>query len=221
MPLIVLFSRVREWLSVSILLRYFSVLTFIFLIADPAYADISSVMANLQVIIAPLTVMVLWISYVAGIFFIFRAILHLKKLGMGQAQGDWNQPLLYLFVGTVLICLPAATDVTMTSLFGQTASLLSGGVNYAGLGQGQSLLSYVDVGGVGSQWASLANTLVLYLQFLGFLSFIKGWFIIAKSGTPSNQGGGIAKGISHIVSGIALINIVGVVNILQTTIMGG
>lgn len=195
----------------------------ILLTPDSAYAatDITVILTNLTRIFAPLTLLVLIISYVAGIFYIFRALILFKKFGMGQAQGDMGQPLLYLAVGTVLIFLPTTTDVTMNSLFGQTTSLFAGGgVNYGGLGTGQSLMSYGDPGSIGTQWANLANTLVLYMQFLGFVSFVRGWFIIAKSGTPNQQGGGFSKGITHIVGGIALVNIVAVTNILKATIWG-
>lgn len=234
MPLTALYSQVRELLSASRellsarkhlthLMHGAVFASVIFLISDTAYAasDITVILTNLTRIFAPLTLLVLIISYVAGIFYIFRALVLFKKFGMGQAQGDMGQPLLYLAVGTVLIFLPTTTDVTMNSLFGQTTSLFAGGsVNYGGLGTGQSLMSYGDPGSIGTQWANLANTLVLYMQFLGFISFVRGWFIIAKSGTPNQQGGGFSKGITHIVGGIALVNIVSVANILKATIWG-
>lgn len=197
----------------------------ILLLSDPVYAatDIHTVLTNLQRIIAPLTLMVLIISYVAGIFFIFRAIILMKKFGSGQQGGELSHPFMYLVVGTILIFLPSATSVTMTSLFGQTANIFSGNVvNYGSMGQGQSLMSYSasSGGGIGQQWTDLANTLVLYMQFLGFLSFVKGWFLVSKAAAPGSQGGNISKGITHIIGGIGLINIVGVVNIFRNTIWG-
>jgi intracellular multiplication protein IcmC len=226
---IALYLPVRELLSgssslakISGFLSSFSFAAGLFLISDSAYAlqDITQILSNISRVFAPLTLLVLMISYVAGIFFIFRALMLFKKFGSGQTQGEIGQPLLYLFVGTVLIFLPTTTDVTMNSLFGQTRSIFSGGVNYGALGTGSSLMSYGNTSGIGQQWSSLANTLVLYMQFLGFLSFVRGWFIIAKSSTPNQQGGGIAKGLTHIIGGIALVNIVTVMNILSNTIWG-
>lgn len=195
------------------------------LLADPTYAapDLHTVLSNLQRIIAPLTWLVLTVSYVAGIFFIFRAIVLLKKFGMGQTQGggDLGGPLMYLLVGTVLLFIPSTTNISMNSLFGETASIFSGGgINYAAVGKGQSLVSYGGSSGLASNWADLANTLIIYMQFLGFLSFVKGWFIISKSGAPGAQPGNLSKGITHIIGGIALVNIVGVMNILSNTIWG-
>lgn len=219
-----LFSQARELLSVKMTLRSISLACVLLLISDAAYAapDITAVLSNIQRIFGPLTLMVLWISYVAGIVFIFRAILLFKKFGSQQGQGEIGQPLTYLFVGTVLIFLPSASDITMNSLFGQTASIFTGSVNYGAVGTGSTLMSYAGSSGMAGQWASFANTLVLYMQFLGFLSFVKGWFIIAKSTSPSGAQGGssLSKGITHIVGGIALINIVGVMNILSNTIWG-
>lgn len=229
MRLTALYLQVRGLPSVDRFLQftrqfvgYLSLFVFMCLLSDNAFAlaDITTIMTNISRVFAPLTLMVLMISYVAGIFFIFRSLVLFKKFGMGQSQGDMGQPLLYLAVGTVLIFLPTTTDVTMNSLFGQTRSIFSGNVNYSALGTGQSLMSYGNSSSIGNQWASFANTLVLYMQFLGFISFVKGWFIIAKSHSPSQQGGGVSKGITHIIGGIALINIVGVANIVSATIWG-
>lgn len=193
---------------------------------NPAYAaDIQTVLTNLTSIVAPLTLMVLIISYVAGIFYIFKSISMMKKFGMmSQTQhGEFSGPMLQLVVGTALIFLPTLTDVSMASLFGETASIFSGGsVDYTQLGTGSTLLSYGANAGVEQQWANFANVLVLYIQFLGFLSFVKGWFLIAKVGSPGGaQQGGFAKGITHVIGGIVAVNIVGVFNILYNSIIGG
>ena len=58
------------------------------------------------------------------------------------------------------------------------------------------------------------------MQFIGFLAFLRGWFIIAHSGQPGVQPGSISKGIIHIVGGILAINFLPLVNAIHNTIVG-
>jgi len=155
-----------------------------------------------------------------------QALMAMKKFGntgtMAQ-PGELSGPLVKLVVGAVLIYLPTSTDILMNSIFGGAGDSMFGGanINYEAMGQGATLLSYAKgSGGIGGQWASMANTLVLYIQFLGLLSFIKGWFIISKSAGQGAQPGNFAKGVTHIIGGIIAINFVGVVNIIMNTVYG-
>lgn len=199
---------------------------FIF-ISNAAYAaDIHQVLRNVRGVIVPLTSMVLVVSFVFGIFLIFRALGLMKKFGMMQSMhtqpGELSGPLGYLVVGAILIYLPTSTDYMMNSLFETTNSMFGGSnsINYQAMGQGSSLLGYSGGSGFEQNWVDLANTLILYMQFLGFVSFVRGWFILSKAGNPGLQPGTITKGFTHVLGGVALINIVGVVNILKNTIYG-
>lgn len=198
--------------------------------AEPAYAkklsdmDVSEVMINLKNIIQPLISLMLAISFCAGIGFIFKALALMKKFGMHITQmsqsGEISGPLVYLFVGAMLIYLPSTTNVLLESFFG--------GGNYVGvvsrdefeaLGTGAELLTYAELSST-EEWTQLANTLVLYIQFIGFLAFIRGWFIVARAGQPGVQPGSISKGVTHIVGGVIAINFVEVVKIINTTLTG-
>ena len=64
----------------------------------------------------------------------------------------------------------------------------------------------------------MANTLVLYIQFVGLLSFVKGWFILSKSVGYGAQQGSVSKGVTHILGGIVAINFISMVNIINNTI---
>ncbi len=172
--------------------------------------------------------MLLMISFVAGIFFIFRALGLMKKFGVNvsmMSQGESGQlsvPLVYLVIGAALIYLPTTSDTLMNSLFGATNSIFGGGgINYQALSQGSSILSYSSGVGLSQYWMDLSNTLFLYLQFLGFVSFIRGLFMLSKIGHASGgQQGGFAKGLTHIIGGLCLVNIYGLISILQNTILG-
>ena len=191
--------------------------------------DLQTALTNVSNVIIPLTGMVLVISYVCGVYMIFHGLSEMRKLTnfmMAQSQSEsLSGPILHIVVGAVLIWLPTSTDTFMNTLFGDSNSIFGGGagltsINYQAMGAGATLLSYLPGDSVSLQWASIANTLVLYIQFLGLLSFIKGWFLVSKSAGAGGQQGNFAKGLTHIIGGIIAINFVGVVNIISNTVYG-
>ncbi len=169
--------------------------------------------------------MVLMISYAAGIYMIIHALTLFKKFGnmsMQAQPGEFSTPLMQLVVGAVLIYLPTSSEFLTNSLFGGGGASIFGynSVNYGNVGYGSSLLGYMPTDTFSQQWASMANTLVLYIQFVGLLSFIKGWFILSHSAGHGAQQGSFAKGITHIIGGIVAINFISAVNIISNTIFG-
>ncbi len=192
--------------------------------------DIQTILTNVSNVLVPLTGMVLVISYVCGIYMIFHGLSEMRKLGgysmqQSSSQESLSAPLLHIVVGAVLIWLPTSTDTFMNTLFATSSSIFGGGgglssINYQNLGVGASLLGYLPGDSVGQQWASIANTLVLYIQFLGLLSFIKGWFLISKSAGAGAQPGNFARGLTHIIGGIIAVNFVGAVTIISNTVYG-
>lgn len=202
----------------------FAVIALWFFSGTALAADIQAVLANLGRVIVPLTAMILTISFAGGIYMIFHALTMFKKFGnmsMQAQPGELAGPMMQLLVGAVLIYLPTSSDILMSSLFGTSNSLFGdGSINYQNLGSGSSLLGYATGGNFSQQWAALANTLVLYIQFLGLLSFVKGWFILSKSVGQGSQPDMKAKGITHVIGGIIAMNFVGAVNIIMNTVYG-
>lgn len=202
----------------------------IYFFSHNAYAvDLQTALQNLSNIIVPLTALVLVASYIAGIVMIFSGLMHMKKLGNVGTQtsqpGEFGGPFLKIIIGGILIYLPTSTDVLMNSLFSTGTAIFSGGgvaslSDYQSLGVGATLLGYTGSDALSAQWQSLANTLVLYIQFLGLLSFIKGWFIMSHAGGQGAQQGSFGKGLTHIIGGIIAINFTGVVTLIGNTILG-
>jgi intracellular multiplication protein IcmC len=218
------FLRVRALLSVKLWPYLGSLLYFV---SENAYAapDIQTILNNLSRIIVPLTLLVLMCSYVGGVWMIIHALTMMKKFGnmsMQAQPGELGGPLVQLVVGAVLIYLPSSTDIITSSLFGSSNSIFDsgGGVNYSNVGYGSEILGYLPTDSFAQQWAAMANTLVLYIQFVGLLSFVKGWFILSKSAGHGAQQGSVAKGVTHILGGIVAINFIAASNIIYNTIFG-
>lgn len=184
----------------------------------------STVLANISSIIVPLTALATFISWIIGAFMIFKAVMMLRKFGQQQTSMHENTgPLVYLIVGAILVYIPSSTDVMLNSFFNTTNSIFDWGnnINYQQMGQGSDLLGYVSGQSLSAQWGDLANTLVLYVQFVGYLSFIKGWIMLSKMGSSQgSQQGAFTKGLIHIIGGVVAINVVGTYHILQNTVLG-
>jgi intracellular multiplication protein IcmC len=124
-----------------------------------------------------------------------------------------------MIVGAVLIWLPTTSDVMTETFFGSSSTLFSGNsFDYSALGSGSQLLAYSTGSSLQAQWSAIADTLVLYIQFIGLIAFIRGWIIISKATQTGAQPGSMSKGITHIIGGILAINFVQFIGLLQATL---
>lgn len=200
------------------------VLSLTWFLADNAFADIYTTLRNLRELVIPLTQLMLTLSFVIGISLIWRGISMLKKFGSAQQGAEVAGPMVYLFVGAILIWIPSSSNILADSLFGGTGGyggnnlFSSGRFDYSRLGAGSKLIGYAGGSSLNAQWSAIADTLVLYVQFIGLIAFIRGWLIVSKSGMPGQQPGSISKGITHIVGGVICINFIQFVKLVQVTL---
>ena len=190
--------------------------------------DLQSIMVNLRTIIKPLTQLVLAVSFVAGIAFMFHGVIMLHTFGQIQNQMSKPHgitgPFVQIAIGTVLIYLPSSLTTLSNSLIGViprnffdpsdsytfrldnegNAVEVTNDLNYAT--SASSDLGYANLGG--SEWAQLINTIVQFIQLVGLISFIRGWFILSQAGGSGAQQGSFGKGIIHIIGGILAINFI-------------
>lgn len=174
------------------------------------------ILTNLEKIIPAFVNLILAVSFLGGLYFIIRGIMMLKAFGMPLTQmsrpGELGGPLAYIVVGAIMIYIPTTIDTVHWTIFGTGDSYVSG----AGTA-GQTVLGYGEGGGVESRWEDLKTILFKFINFIGLISFVRGWFIIAKSGQPGVQPGTISKGTIHVIAGIIAINAQGFVDVLRTT----
>lgn len=181
---------------VKSVLALMSVLAFGVLVpAQSAYAiDAMQILINISNQINPIQRLVTAGAYILGLGFAFKGIYSLKVYGqsvsMMSSQTTLKTPLMYLFVGAMLIYLPTAMNIMMQTTFGTT-----------------SILSYT---GAGSSYYGQGLRAVLRLvQLIGVISFVRGWVILAQaSGQGGHQGASFGKAMTHIIGGVLAVNII-------------
>jgi intracellular multiplication protein IcmC len=169
---------------------------------DVALANLASAFSSIQQLLVA-------ISYVSGIYFVYRGIGMYRIFAnqtMGSAQrGEFAGPLVFIVVGAILIYLPSTVDTSMQSLYG--SSEVAGATDF---------LAYSSVA-KDERWAQLTDVLMKYMKLIGLIAFIRGWFILSKMGNSGSQPGSMGKGVTHIIGGVLLMNIVETMNILAQT----
>lgn len=135
-----------------------------------------------------------WIALVSGIYFVMRGLMMYRSFAQNQSGSSGGKaeiagPLVHIVIGIVLINIQQVKDV---------------GLNTLGL-PGDLQLSYIQDSGM-EQWAKIQGVLGKYIKLIGYIAFLRGWFILSKMGHPGVQPGSVGKGITHIVGGLFLIN---------------
>jgi len=170
--------------------------------------NIQQIIINLGNSIGSLHSLVVGITFVIGMMFIFRALYHLKIYGelrtMMASQTGLKEPMAYIFVGAVFLWLPTGFSMVMQTTFGY-----------------DNPLAY-------SEWqGSFANSIsgpsgtafLRLIQFVGLIAFVRGWMTLVKLATSQGaaQGQSYGKGLTHILGGVLAMNIVGTANVVWNT----
>lgn len=211
-------------LRISKKIAIFSCMLFVIAPMAANATDASTILYNLRhQIIAPFTKTLFALCYIAGIYFMWRGLGMLKAFGMPLTQasrpGEIAGPIVFLVVGALLLFLPTTTDIASQSVFGDNQSDIfsDGTVDYGAAGKAsEELVGYLPTG-IESKWADLIDTLVLFIEFIGFVAFVRGLFILSKAGNPGVQPGSITKGIVHLFGGVVAINFIPAVQIVHNS----
>lgn len=187
--------------------------------------DVQDILENLKKVLNPTLKLLLAISFVIGVVFILRGLMTLRQFSMPLTQatrpGELSGPLVYIFVGAVMVYIPTSTDVLSQTVFGGTQKSIFGAQGLGGMGKASDeLMGYGVSQSVEDQWATLVDTVAYYVQFIGFLAFLRGWMLIAHAGQPGVQPGTISRGMVHIIGGILAINFLPLVKVIHNTIVG-
>jgi intracellular multiplication protein IcmC len=177
--------------------------------------DFGSLTPNLSVAITNLgdafgniRTLILYSAYIIGLLLFIKGFMDFRNAT--QAAGgrhEFGGSLMYFVSGIALIYFPSTLDSGLTTVFGNTSTTINA-----------QTISYLSKGS-SSSWPDLLKILLKYVQIIGYIAFIRGWMLIARSGQGQQQSGGhgSSKGITHIIAGILLVNISGTIDILAQT----
>ena len=172
---------------------------------------LTNIFANLGPSLLSIQLLLTAGAYIIGISFIIRAVMALKQLAehknsMGQ-QHSMKEPLFFILSGAMLLYFPTGLKIFLMTTFGSDQIL-----SYNSLNLSSTFFSNAK---------NLSANILLFVQVIGLIAFIRGWIIIAKS---SSQGGGqhgsFGKGLMHVFGGVLGINIVQTLNVINNTLIG-
>lgn len=171
-----------------------------------AYFSISSALANLTTSFYGLERLIVALSYIIGLSLVVRGVMMYRIFAnqtYGSAQrGEIAGPMVFLVVGTILIYFPTTMHSSMNTMFGTTEMGTMGDLAPYLKNSSQNTIYFLE------------NVVVKYFKLIGLIAFLRGWIILSKMGHPGAQPGSVGKGIIHVVGGVILINIIGMIHVL-------
>ena len=175
-------------------------------------ADTTDVFINLANSLIPVENLLRGAAYLIGIAFAIKALMVLKSHSESRSQsgGGPTEPLMYLFVATMLIYFPSGFQMLMNTTFGYS--------NVLAYAPNNSQMPMINA--IFGQNSPMGQALTIIIQLVGLISYIRGWLLIAKSGSAGQQPGNVGKGITHIFAGVLAMNIIGTLQVISNTLYG-
>lgn len=175
----------------------------------------SDMITNIANNMLPIQKLITGAAYLMGVVFIMKAILTLKQYGesrtaMSSGQQSLKEPLMYFLVGAFLLFFPTGLGVMLQTTFGE-----------------DSITDYRPIDSKNPTWnglfgsgSAVGRALVLIIQTIGGIAFVRGWILIARGASHGQQPGGTGKGMVHIFGGVLAMNIVSTLQIINNTLYG-
>jgi intracellular multiplication protein IcmC len=154
-------------------------------------------------------------AYIAGLFFILKAVLALKQYGesrtaMSSGQSHLKEPLMYFLVGAFLLFFPSGLAVMLQTTFGESTI-----TEYTAIDSKNPVWN-----GLFGSGSAVGRSLVIIIQTIGGIAFVRGWILIARGASQGQQPGGTGKGLVHVFGGVLAMNIVSTLQIINNTLYG-
>jgi intracellular multiplication protein IcmC len=141
-------------------------------------------------------------SKLIGFFFAFQAVMQFRRIGeqrmgMGGSEG-WGKPIMSAFIALVFLYWPTVVDMMNIAVYGRT-----------------EIFGYADViPGIKEEYKVIVEVAGGIIQLIGYISFIRGWVLLARVGQHGGQPGAFGKAMMHIIGGLLAINIFGTLTLL-------
>lgn len=164
---------------------------------------INEMMTALQKNLPSVVRLIIAIGYVMGLWLIYSALYTLKIYGdsrtMMSSNVSFATPLFKLLLGVLLLLMPKTVMVSVYSLWGV----------------GTSILEYPELSAGMQPWQPAINGAVALIRVMGYISFLRGFMVLAKSTQQGAQPGTRGKGLLHIAGGLLAINLLGTISVIQ------
>jgi intracellular multiplication protein IcmC len=173
---------------------------------EGTYPSIDQMVINVADTMPSLISLTTALSYIMGFVMIMRSVYRFKEYGdlrtMMSSQTSIWPPIMIMVVGGLLLFLPSTIDVGLTTLFGSS-----------------SILQYQDTSG-GMDTAAMTSALLLIMEFIGIIAFMRGVMLMQNVGQQGAQPGQLTKGVTFIIGGVMSINTYGTWKVLSNTFLG-
>lgn len=168
--------------------------------------DLSSIIVSLAYIAPTALNFISSFCVIIGIVSILLALFKLKHLAdfrnMMSGQTEVGKSLTLIIVGIIFIWLPFFLEAITYTMFGQNIEQL------------QSAYPVRATGTRGSYYLAAFRI----LQVVGFISFVRGLFMLGSMSKGQQQPGTFGKAMTHIVAGVMLVNFTAFIGIMETTL---
>lgn len=173
----------------------------------------TNIIINIANNLLPVERLITATAYLLGIFFAMKALFSLKSYGeartMMSSHSSLKEPMAYFLVSAMLLFFPTGLAALLNTTFGSSNIL-----QYAPIDSQNKALSIL----FGSD-SVVGRSLVIIIQVIGLIAFVRGWVLIARS-SGQGQPGSLGKGITHVFGGILAMNIVLSLQIINNTLYG-
>lgn len=168
----------------------------------PDDIDLSQIMVNIAETLPPVLAMVSAASYLIGITLVIKGVFKLKEFGEARTMMTSHlsavPTIITLCVGGFLIFFPTSIEIGLQTIFAYSTPLSYSSQDTA--------------------TKDLVDAIVMIMQIIGSIAFIRGMMLIKASTGQGAQPGSFSKGITFVIAGILAINIYGTWEVLVNTI---
>jgi len=155
----------------------------------------------------PATYMLIGFAYLGGMFLLITGIIRLTKTAQEGARGPTG-------LGTLMTFVSAGALFSMGQMIGLFSGTLFGTSTvstYANIST--DILPADDANIV----APIIESLMIFIMIVGFIAFIRGWFVL-KAFADGSQQATLAQALTFLLGGTLAINLGDLVNALQQTV---
>ncbi len=153
--------------------------------------------SNIQL---PMKMVVSAAALLSGLYMVVRGLMKASKYGLDPKSNSIHSFLTYIGFGALLITIGDNLDMMLTSVFGTPDVAPETVINWS------KLSALVGGGGVSQRFIDAVNAALVFVQLIGAIAFVRGWLIM-KNVVEGHSNVTLAQGMTHILGGVAAINI--------------